>query len=120
MKVDISGLRNPERKIVLSQFTLLELFQELHRRANQDVEEEGEPDWEDELEKVRFRAFLKWFPHFFANKTLFFLESVGEFQYAFDRLFSFFSEGWAWEMLWGTRELPVWLQEEILERRKGK
>ncbi len=98
MKVWIEFFTKAERKYLISQFTLVELFKELHRRAQED-EEEG-------LEGEEGKAFT--------------FESVEEREIAFSLLKSRYPHEFARLVFWGDREVPGWLQKELLERRARK
>ena len=64
MKVIWDYLTVDDRKYLITQVSLVELFQELHRRANQDVEEDEEIYWEDELESIHKERLSHRFPRF--------------------------------------------------------
>lgn len=70
MKVDVGSLNKPEKEYILSQYSLVELYQELHRRANQDIEEDEEPNWEEEIAQLHYEKLVKHFPHFFPDKEV--------------------------------------------------
>ncbi len=95
MKVDIKSLTKAERKHLVSQFTLVELFKELHRRAQEDEEEGLEGEEKKEFEFV----------------------SVEEREIAFSLLKSRYPNEFVRLVFWGDREVPGWLQKELLERR---
>lgn len=65
MKIDISGLEKSGREFILSQLSLTEIFRELHRRAVDDVEEDEEVDWEDEVSSLYKQRLEKHYPHLF-------------------------------------------------------
>lgn len=68
--ITMKRLSRREKEYILSRFTLVELFQELHRRANQDVEEDEEIDWEDELGTMLYQSMAKKYPHFFGKREV--------------------------------------------------
>ncbi len=98
MKVNIEFLTKAERKHLISQFTLVELFKELHRRAQEDEKEilEGEEGKEFEFESVEERG------------------------HAYRMLASRYSPEVVFMVEDGDLEVPKWLQKEILERRAQK
>lgn len=98
MRVLWYNLTKDEKLHLISQPSLVELYQELHRRA---VEDEGEGV--EEVGKEEFK-----------------LQGVEEFFYAFRLLASRYPHEEALLMVWGSGQIPQWLQKEILERRERK
>ena len=98
MKVNIEGFTKAERKHLISQFTLVELFKELHRRAQED-EEEG-------LEGEEGKEFK--------------FESVEEAELALSLLKSWYPNEVVRSFAEGMSPIPKWLQKELLERRAKK
>lgn len=70
MKVIWEYLSKADKRYMLEQVSLVELFQELHRRANQDVEEDEEVDWEAELFELYYQRFFREFPHLFRERRM--------------------------------------------------
>lgn len=67
---EYSKVKVSVRKKFLRQCTLIELFQELHRRAQDDIEEDEEVDWEDELSQLHYQKLAKQFPHVFGKREV--------------------------------------------------
>lgn len=70
MKLDIERQMKAARLDILGECSLHELFQELHRRANDDVEEDEVIDWEEGLTPAQFERLMRQFPHYFRDKEV--------------------------------------------------